>query len=61
MTREEWCQDANRWKITILLAIVLQIIAFSFWAGRISSAVDTLQITVHDLGAELHAHVAAQR
>jgi cell division protein FtsB len=45
------------WPWTILLAVLLQIIAFSFWAGSLTARVDALTTAVEQLQKEFTAMV----
>lgn len=50
-------QSEHRWPLAIVLSIVLQALAFSFWAGRISGTVDALTHAVSALRMDFSAHV----
>lgn len=48
---------AHAWPRGIILAILLQVAAFSFWAGRIEGTVKMLSTTVDGLRHDLSAHM----
>jgi hypothetical protein len=50
-------RQQNRWAIGIILAIVLQALAFSFWAGQLQGTVSPLVGTVDQLRRDLSAHM----
>jgi len=49
-------RERNRWALGIVLAIVLQALAFSFWAGQVQGTVHALVGTVDGLRRDLSAH-----
>lgn len=61
MTRNEWEFNTNhRWAAGIILAILLQALAFTFWAGRIQGTVTSLVTNVDGLRRDLSAHMNAK-
>ena len=50
-------RERNRWALGIILAIVLQALAFSFWAGKLQGTVNALVDTVDQLRRDLSAHI----
>jgi len=50
-------RERNRWALGIILAIVLQALAFSFWAGKLQGTVNALVDTVDQLRRDLSEHM----
>jgi len=46
-------RERNRWALGIVLAIVLQALAFSFWAGKLQGTVNALVGTVDGIRRDL--------
>jgi hypothetical protein len=49
--------ENHRWALGIILAVMLQALAFSYWAGRLAGTVAALQDTVNSIRVDLSAHV----
>jgi len=50
-------RERNRWPLGIILAILLQALAFSFWAGKLQGTVNALVGTVDGLRRDLSEHM----
>lgn len=50
-------RESNRWALGIILALILQALAFSFWAGQLQGTVHALVGTVDGLRRDLSAHM----
>jgi hypothetical protein len=61
MTRRDWQPPPRgHWAVGIILAIVLQVLAFTFWAGRLQGTVNALIGNVDALRHDLSAHTLPQ-
>lgn len=54
---EFYKSEHHRWALSIVLALLLQAIAFSFWAGRLDGRVTEVIRALGALHADFTAHV----
>lgn len=58
MTRSQWSGEANhRWALGIILALLIQTLAFAFWLGEISGTVKRNTGLLDDLRRDLSTHM----
>ena len=50
--------DSHRWSLGIILALLLQVVAISYWAGSLTARVNGLTSAVEQLQREIAAMIA---
>jgi hypothetical protein len=52
---EFYKSDHHRWALGVIMALLLQVVAFSYWAGTLKARVDGLTSAVEQLQREFTA------